>query len=41
MDLSSILQGFYIFFEVFLLISMVLHPIGETLKNTCFYITFA
>ena len=31
----------YVFFEVFLLISMVLHPIGESLKNNCFYITFA
>ena len=34
-------KDFYMFFEVFLLISMVLHPIGESLKNTCFYVTFA
>ena len=34
-------KDFYMFFEVFLLISMVLHPIGESFKNTCFYITFA
>ena len=41
---ASILQGFVInfarifiyMFEVFLLISMVLHPSGETIKNTCF-----
>ena len=34
-------KEFYIIFEVFLLISMVLHPIGEALKNNCFYFTFA
>ena len=28
----------YIFVEVFLLISVVLHAIGETLKNMCFHI---
>jgi hypothetical protein len=28
-------------FEVFVLISMVLHPIGETFKNICLYVTFA
>ena len=45
---ASILHGFFIifarnfmFFEVCLLISMVLHPIGERFKNTCFYISFA
>ena len=32
---------FCVFFEIFVLISMVLHPIGDTLQNTCFYITFA
>ena len=30
-DMSSILQGFL----------SILHPIGETLKNNCFYFTFA
>jgi hypothetical protein len=34
---ASILHGF----EVFLLISVVLHPIGETLKNTCFHVALA
>ena len=34
-------KDFYVFFVIFLLISMVLHPIGESLKNNSFYITFA
>ena len=46
---ASILHGFVIdfarnliyIFEVVLLISMVLHPIGEPTKNTCCYVTFA
>ena len=44
-DFSRICHQFfkdvYRLFEVFLLISKVLHLIGESLKNNCFYFTFA
>ena len=32
-------KDFHVIFEVLLLISMVLHPIGESLKNIGFYVT--
>ena len=42
---ASILHGFVIncamIFKVFSLISIVQHPIGETLKNTGVYVIFA
>ena len=41
MDFASILEDFYVIFDVFLMIFLIIHPLGETLKIDDPYDTLA